>query len=171
MAALEQYYGTGRRKTSVARVFMRPGSGKITVNGAKLDEHFGPQTAWNMIVYQPLVALSVASQFDCLITVKGGGNSGQAGAIRLGITRALLEYEKEKGPQTVAGAAAAAAERTAPAASEDEGEGSSGASEPEKRTWRMVLRRLGYVTRDARKVERKKVGLHKARKAIQYSKR
>ncbi len=127
----QQYYGTGRRKTSSARVFMRPGSGDITVNGRPVDEFFGRETA-RMIVRQPLEAAEVQSRFDFHITVEGGGGSGQAGAIRMGVARALVSYEEEL---------------------------------------RGVLRQGGYLTRDDRKVERKKIGLRKARRATQYSKR
>ena len=126
--ASEQYYGTGRRKTSSARVLLRPGRGQISVNGRPLDEYFGRETA-RMIVRQPLEAVE---QFGIRVTVEGGGASGQAGAIRHGITRALVEYNPE---------------------------------------WKTNLRRAGFVTRDARMVERKKVGLHKARRATQFSKR
>ena len=129
--ATEQYYGTGRRKSSTARVFVTKGSGEITVNDRPLDEFFGRETA-RMIVRQPLEKLELADNFDIKATVTGGGISGQAGAIRLGLTRALIEYDEE---------------------------------------FRKPLRKAGYVTRDAREVERKKVGLHKARKATQYSKR
>ena len=129
--ASEQYYGTGRRKSSTARVFMTRGSGQIVVNDRPLDEFFGRETAC-MIVRQPLEKLEVTDQFDIKATVIGGGISGQAGAIRLGLTRALIEYDEQN---------------------------------------RRPLRKAGYVTRDAREVELKKVGLHKARKATQYSKR
>jgi small subunit ribosomal protein S9 len=129
--ASEQYYGTGRRKSSTARVFLTRGSGQIVVNDRPLDEFFGRETAC-MIVRQPLEKLAVTDQFDIKATVIGGGISGQAGAIRLGVTRALIEYDEQN---------------------------------------RRPLRKAGYVTRDAREVERKKVGLHKARKATQYSKR
>jgi small subunit ribosomal protein S9 len=129
--ASEQYYGTGRRKSSTARVFMRKGSGQITVNDRPLDEFFGRETAC-MIVRQPLQKIDMLEKFDINATVAGGGISGQAGAIRLGVTRALIEYSEDL---------------------------------------RRPLRKAGYVTRDAREVERKKVGLHKARKATQYSKR
>jgi len=129
--ASEQYYGTGRRKSSTARVFLTRGKGTITVNDRPLDEFFGRETA-RMIVRQPLEKLDMADNFDIQATVTGGGISGQAGAIRLGLTRALMEYDGEL---------------------------------------RKPLRKAGYVTRDAREVERKKVGLHKARKATQYSKR
>lgn len=129
--AVEQYYGTGRRKSSTARVFLRRGDGQIEINGKGLDDYFGRETA-RMIVRQPLVLTESTDNFDAFITVEGGGVSGQAGAIRLGITRALMEYDE---------------------------------------TLRRALRAAGYVTRDAREVERKKVGLHKARKATQYSKR
>jgi small subunit ribosomal protein S9 len=129
--ATEQYYGTGRRKSSSARVFMRRGSGNIIVNKRPLDEFFGRETA-RMIVRQPLDLLEANDSFDIYCTVEGGGTTGQAGAIRLGITRALMEYDETNRPS---------------------------------------LRKAGFVTRDAREVERKKVGLHKARRATQYSKR
>jgi len=129
--ATEQYYGTGRRKSSTARVFMTKGKGQIIVNDRPLDEFFGRETA-RMIVRQPLEKVEMTENFDIKATVSGGGISGQAGAIRLGVTRALMEYDEEL---------------------------------------RRPLRKAGYVTRDAREVERKKVGLHKARKATQYSKR
>ncbi len=127
----EQYYGTGRRKTSAARVFLRPGSGQISINGKPIETYFGRETS-RMVVRQPLELVDAVSKFDIEVTVKGGGPTGQAGAIRHGITRALIEYDAElRGP----------------------------------------LRKAGFVTRDARMVERKKVGLHKARRATQYSKR
>lgn len=126
-----QYYGTGRRKSSTARVFMKAGSGNITINKRNIDEYFGRETAC-MVVRQPLVLVDSLEKFDLNITVKGGGNTGQSGAIRLGITRALMQYDE---------------------------------------TLRAELRSAGFVTRDARKVERKKVGLHKARKRPQFSKR
>ncbi|MEW4983449.1 MAG: 30S ribosomal protein S9 [Cycloclasticus sp.] len=129
--AQTQYYGTGRRKSSVARVFARPGKGEIKINNATLDAYFGRETD-RMIVRQPLETADAMEKFDFLITVKGGGTSGQAGAIRLGITRALMEFDGELRP---------------------------------------ALRKAGFVTRDSREVERKKVGLHKARKRPQYSKR
>ena len=126
-----QYYGTGRRKSSTARVFLRPGTGNITVNKRALDEYFGRETEC-MVVRQPLVLVEMTEKFDLYITVAGGGSNGQAGAIRHGITRALMEYDE---------------------------------------TLRPELRKAGYVTRDAREVERKKVGLRKARKKPQFSKR
>jgi len=129
--ANEQYYGTGRRKSSTARVFLTKGTGEIKINDRPIDEFFGRETA-RMIVRQPLEKLELTDSFDIKATVTGGGISGQAGAIRLGLTRALIEYDEEN---------------------------------------RKPLRKAGYVTRDAREVERKKVGLHKARKATQYSKR
>ncbi len=129
--ATEQSYGTGRRKTSSARVFLKPGSGTITVNKKSLDEYFGRPTS-RMIVRQPLEATDSAERFDINITVTGGGPNGQAGAIRHGLSRALVAYDD---------------------------------------VLRAPLRAAGYLTRDARKVERKKVGLHKARKSPQYSKR
>ena len=127
----ELNYGTGRRKTSTARVFLKRGSGAITVNGRSLDEYFGRETA-RMVVRQPLETVELLDQVDLTVTVKGGGGTGQAGAIRHGIARALIEYDG---------------------------------------TLRAPLRRAGFVTRDAREVERKKIGLHKARKRPQYSKR
>lgn len=127
----QHYYGTGRRKTSSARVFMRPGQGSIEVNGRPVDEYFGRETA-RMILRQPLERVEMADRFDFRITVKGGGGSGQAGAIRHGVARALLAY--------------------------DDG-------------LRAQLRQGGFLTRDDREVERKKVGLRKARRATQYSKR
>lgn len=129
--ANESYYSTGRRKSSSARVFLKRGNGQITINNRTLDEYFGRETG-RMIVRQPLETLEMVDQFDFNITVKGGGISGQAGAIRHGITRALMEYDE---------------------------------------TLRKTLRGAGFVTRDAREVERKKVGLHKSRKRPQYSKR
>lgn len=124
-------YGTGRRKTSTARVFLRPGTGNITVNSKPLNEFFGRKTA-QMIVRQPLELIDMSDKFDVSVTVIGGGTTGQAGAIRHGITRALMAYDD---------------------------------------TLRPSLRRAGFVTRDAREVERKKVGLRKARRAVQFSKR
>lgn len=129
--AAEQFYGTGRRKTSTARVFITKGSGQITVNGRGLDEYFGRQVA-RMIVRQPLECTDSGEAFDVNATVKGGGSFGQAGAIRHGLTRALIAYDEAN---------------------------------------RGTLRQAGYVTRDAREVERKKVGLRKARKKPQFSKR
>lgn len=128
---MTQYYGTGRRKSASARVFLRPGSGAVVVNNRPLDEYFGRQTA-RMIVRQPLELVELTDKFDLMITVSGGGGFGQAGAIRHGITRALMDYDE---------------------------------------TLRPILRDAGFVTRDARVVERKKVGLRKARKRPQYSKR
>ncbi len=128
---MQQNYGTGRRKTATARVFLRPGTGKIEVNSRSLDTYFGRETA-RMIVRQPLELVDQLNRFDILVTVSGGGISGQAGAIRHGITRALIEYEE---------------------------------------SLRSPLRKAGFVTRDAREVERKKLGLRKARKRPQYSKR
>jgi small subunit ribosomal protein S9 len=129
--AEETHYSTGRRKTSSARVYLRRGSGRILVNRRPLDEFFGRETS-RMVVRQPLESTQMSDRFDITVTVHGGGPSGQAGAIRLGITRALIEYDE---------------------------------------SLKSGLRRAGFVTRDAREVERKKVGLHKARKRPQYSKR
>ena len=129
--ANEQFYGTGRRKTSTARVFLRKGSGRITINDKPLEEFFGRETA-RMIARQPLELTEMADKFDIFATVSGGGTTGQAGALNLGVARALTEYDENL---------------------------------------RGDLRRAGFLTRDARAVERKKIGLHKARKATQYSKR
>ena len=126
-----QFYGTGRRKTSTARVFLKAGGGDITVNNRPLDTFFGRKTA-RMIVRQPLELMNLTDRFDVNVTVTGGGTTGQAGAIRHGLTRALMEYDESLRP---------------------------------------ALRKAGLVTRDAREVERKKVGLRKARRATQYSKR
>jgi small subunit ribosomal protein S9 len=129
--AIQQNYGTGRRKSSTARVFLRKGAGNITVNGRPLDEFFGRETS-RMIVRQPLELTKTTDQFDILVTVAGGGTTGQAGAIRLGVSRALVDYNE---------------------------------------TLKTELRKAGFMTRDAREVERKKVGLAKARRAKQFSKR
>jgi small subunit ribosomal protein S9 len=126
-----QHYGTGRRKTSTARVFISQGEGNISVNGRTLDDYFGREVA-RMIVRQPLELANLSDKFNIKVTVKGGGSFGQAGAIRHGLTRALIDYDENL---------------------------------------RSMLRGAGYVTRDAREVERKKVGLRKARKRPQYSKR
>jgi len=125
------YYGTGRRKSSVARVFLKTGSGKIVVNGKPLDEYFARETG-RMIVRQPLELVNRANSVDIMVNVSGGGESGQAGAVRHGITRALIEFDNGLKPE---------------------------------------LKSAGLVTRDAREVERKKVGLHKARRRKQFSKR
>ncbi len=129
--AEKQNYGTGRRKSATARVYLTPGSGNITINQRTLEQYFGRETA-RMVVRQPLELVEMTDKVDVNVTVKGGGISGQAGAIRHGITRALIEYDESLRP---------------------------------------ALRQAGFVTRDAREVERKKVGLHKARKRPQYSKR
>lgn len=141
-----QNYGTGRRKTAAARVFLRRGRGKIMVNNCSLEEYFGRETS-RMIVRQPLATLDIIDTFDLYVTVKGGGPSGQAGAIRHGIARALVQYDEQ-----------------------DEESGGEGGSTGVN-GWRQLLRKAGFLTRDSRVVERKKVGLHKARKAPQYSKR
>ena len=129
--ATTQNYGTGRRKSSVARVFLRKGTGTITINDRPIDEFFGRETA-RMIVRQPLELTKTSDKFDVVVTATGGGTTGQAGAIRLGIARALVEYDE---------------------------------------TLKTELRKAGFMTRDAREVERKKIGLHKARRATQFSKR
>ncbi|WP_105101684.1 30S ribosomal protein S9 [Microbulbifer pacificus] len=129
--ATTQYYGTGRRKTSTARVFIQQGEGNISINGRTLDQYFGREVA-RMIVRQPLELVDMVEKFDINVTVAGGGSFGQAGAIRHGLTRALMQYDE---------------------------------------SLRQPLRAAGFVTRDARAVERKKVGLRKARKKPQFSKR
>lgn len=131
MAESKTYYGTGRRKSSTARVYITPGKGDIIVNRRTLEHYFGRETA-RMVVRQPLITTDLVGKFDIKVTVRGGGGTGQAGAIRHGITRALMVYDE---------------------------------------TLRPALRKAGFVTRDAREVERKKCGLHKARKKPQYSKR
>ena len=131
MATPEHYYGTGRRKSAVARVFLRPGKGKIVVNGKPVEEFFSRETG-RMIVRQPLEVSNHMGTFDIMVNVQGGGESGQAGAVRHGITRALISYDAALKP---------------------------------------ALKKAGLVMRDAREVERKKVGLHKARRRKQYSKR
>ncbi|MBM4207153.1 MAG: 30S ribosomal protein S9 [Gammaproteobacteria bacterium] len=131
MAAVAQYYGTGRRKSAIARVYATKGTGKIIVNTKSLEDYFGRKTD-QMVSRQPLQAVDLESKIDVNVIVKGGGPSGQAGAIRHGLTRALMEYDEALRP---------------------------------------LLRKAGYVTRDPRVVERKKIGLHKARKRPQYSKR
>lgn len=128
---MTSHYGTGRRKTSTARVFLRPGNGQIHINRRPLDEYFGRETA-RMVVRQPLEVAEAADRFDVTVTVSGGGGSGQAGAIRHGIARALVRHDEELRP---------------------------------------TMRENGFLTRDSREVERKKVGLRKARKRPQYSKR
>ena len=144
---IAQHYGTGRRKTCQARVFIKKGSGQIIVNDRSLEEYFGGRKAAHMIVRQPLELLGLRDKFDIKVTVKGSGPMGQAGAIRHGLTRALIAYDEEGTEGSVSQA----------------GEGSE--------TFRRVLRRAGFVTRDSRIVERKKVGHRKARKVEQYSKR
>jgi small subunit ribosomal protein S9 len=145
------YYGTGRRKTSTARVYLTPGTGNIVINNNTLEQYFGRKTA-RMIVRQPLEATNLLEKFDVKVTVAGGGMNGQAGAIRHGIARALLQYGKAMGE-------------------EDQSESGDASSASGTLTLRKILRTAGYLTRDARQVERKKVGLHKARKGTQYSKR
>ena len=129
--AVQQNYGTGRRKSAVARVYIRPGKGDIVVNGKPVDEFFSRETG-RMVVRQPLELTKTTASFDIMVNVDGGGESGQAGAVRHGITRALIQYDAALKP---------------------------------------ALKKAGLVTRDARTVERKKVGLHKARRAHQFSKR
>ena len=127
----DSYYATGRRKSSTARVFMKAGSGKLTINTRSIEDYFGRETS-RMVVRQPLELVAMLDKVDLKITVRGGGNNGQAGAIRHGISRALVEYDSEL---------------------------------------KSELRKAGFITRDSRKVERKKIGLHKARKRPQFSKR
>ena len=145
MAEIKQYYGTGRRKSSTARVFLRPGKGEIKVNNRSLKDYFCRETAC-MVVMQPLETVDLVNKFDLYITVSGGGVSGQAGAVRLGIARALVAYDEE-------------------GLVKEEG------AEPNPNSFRRKLRARKLLTRDSRRVERKKVGLHKARRATQYSKR
>lgn len=162
------FRGTGRRKRSVARVIMRAGDGRIVINGKSLDDYCDRPTA-RMVVRQPLQLLSLGEGFDFNIHVSGGGISGQAGAIRLGITRALLAYEAANAPaaDTQADLSALLADNG------DDGEAGEGGlmGGDAAPTWRKQLRGAGFVTRDPRQVERKKVGLRKARKRVQYSKR
>jgi small subunit ribosomal protein S9 len=139
----QQFYGTGRRKAAIARVFMTKGKGKVTVNNRTLEDYFPRETA-GMIINQPLEVVDMVGKFDMYITVRGGGSSGQAGAIRLGIARALVNYDEHDLAEGVV---------------------------PDENSCRRKLRKEKLLTRDARKVERKKVGLHKARRASQYSKR
>jgi len=153
--AIEQNYGTGRRKTSVARVYLRPGTGKISINKRTLEDYFGGRKTAHMVVRQPLVVVDLEKKFDITVNIYGGGTMGQAGAIRHGITRALLQYDEAGMPATV---------------EVEEGEGGEGGGTGAM-SFRRLLRKAGYVTRDARKVERKKVGHRKARKVEQYSKR
>lgn len=127
----EQYYGTGRRKSSAARVYLTVGKGEIRVNSKSIEDYFGRETS-RMVIRQPLESVNMLKNFDIKVSVSGGGPSGQAGAIRLGISRALIEYDEK---------------------------------------FRSALRQEGFVTRDAREVERKKVGLRKARRGVQFSKR
>jgi small subunit ribosomal protein S9 len=141
----KKYYGTGRRKSSTARVFLSAGTGEITVNGLSLDEYFTRGTS-RMVVRQPFEVVNMIEKFNAKITVRGGGVTGQAGAVRHGITRALMAYDEETGSPTT-----------------DDSE--------DKKSFRRLLRAVGFVTRDSRVVERKKVGRRKARKVEQYSKR
>lgn len=164
------YYGTGRRKTSIARVFITSGKGMIMINMRPLDEYFGRETS-RMVVCQPLVATDMRNKFDIKATVKGGGSNGQAGALRLGIARALLDYEEssfaKKNKKSSTGTEGTELSDEVSAASE------AGEAQGEKVRGpiRIILRKSGYLTRDSRIVERKKVGRHKARKGTQYSKR
>lgn len=141
MTTKTHYYGTGRRKTSIARVFLHRGNGKITVNRLTLEEYFGRETS-RMVVRQPLVVTNMLDKFDIQTTVKGGGGSGQAGAIRLGIARALAAYDEQTSSEAT-----------------------------EATSLHKILRTAGLLTRDSRVVERKKVGRHKARRGTQFSKR
>ncbi len=153
-------YGTGRRKTAIARVFMKKGTGNMTVNGKAIEAYFGGLKTAAMMVRRPLELLECATQFDLKITVKGGGLIGQAGAVRHGITRALMAYDEDGMPAAVA---VQAREGDEVEAAEDAPVGIL--------SWRRRLRAEGLVTRDSREVERKKVGHRKARKVEQYSKR
>jgi small subunit ribosomal protein S9 len=145
---IKQFYGTGRRKSAIARVFLRPGSGKLSINGRTMEDYF-PRENLRILISKPFELVGMVGRFDAYITVKGSGTSGQAGAVRLGITRALLDY--------------------------DEGTETDNASSSEASSgilgFRPILRKAGFVTRDARIVERKKIGLSKARRGKQFSKR
>jgi len=152
---VEQYYGTGRRKSAIARVYLQKGTGQITINNRTLEEYFGGRRAAHMVVRQPFVCVGMTENFDVKVMIKGSGPMGQASAIRHGITRALLQYD-ESGVQS-----------NQPIASSDDDEDGEGGIQ----TFRQMLRKAGYVTRDSRSVERKKVGHRKARKVEQYSKR
>ena len=143
MAKIDYYYGTGRRKSSTARVFMKAGTGNVFVNTRPLEEYFARETD-RMLIKQPLEAVKMLGKFDFKITVRGGGTTGQAGAVRLGVSRALVDYDEQTG---------------------------GGESGEEELTFRKVLRSFGFMTRDSREVERKKFGLRKARRRKQYSKR
>lgn len=156
-AKKKQVSATGRRKTSTARVFIKPGKGKIIINDKPIEEYFGRKTA-RMVVRQPLELLDVVDTYDVLVTVTGGGIMGQAGAIRHGLSRALIRQDEGINPPKTA------------EQEDDSDKGSSGSGKAQN-TVRKILRSVGYVTRDSRKVERKKIGLHKARKRPQYSKR
>lgn len=172
------YYGTGRRKTSVARVYIKPnGSGKITVNKHTLDEYFGADSAWQMIVRQPCRLLGVEKQFDISATVKGGGIAGQAGALRHAIARALIAYDEATGGSQSAKTALSSMQESLDKGEEINvsgliaGEELSATTPASPPSYRRLLRAKGFVTRDSRRKERKKVGLHGARRAPQYSKR
>ncbi len=138
-----QFYGTGRRKSSSARVFLRPGKGNVIINSLPMNEYFVRETDC-MIIRQPLELVEMLEKFDITVTVRGGGMSGQAGAVRLGIARALVQYDENDVPAD---------------------------AEPNENSFRRQLRKNHLLTRDARRVERKKVGLRKARRATQFSKR
>lgn len=158
-----QAKGLGRRKSSTARVFLKKGSGVITVNNMPLEQYFSLATD-QMIIKQPLDLLKVVSEFDIKVNVKGGGTSGQAGAVRLGITRALMHFETQFMQPANDAANEDEAKKLADAMADGE-------SNVVPMTWAQQLGQAGYRTRDARSVERKKVGLRKARKKEQYSKR
>jgi len=144
MTTKQHYYGTGRRKSSIARVFLCRGKGKIIINCQPIEEYFGRETS-KMIVRQPFVVTNLLDKFDAKVTVKGGGDNGQAGAIRLGVARALTDYDRQTSAKDTTEEAATSIHK--------------------------LLRHAGLLTRDAREVERKKVGRHKARRGTQYSKR
>lgn len=150
--AVKYFYGTGRRKSSTARVFLKVGTGNITINTLSVEKYFGRSTA-RMVVHQALQAVNMTDRIDLKITVCGGGDMGQAGAIRHGITRALIKYDEEFVGKNVAN---------------ESGEEFASIRD---NSFRIILRKVGFVTRDSRKVERKKVGHRKARKKEQYSKR
>lgn len=187
-----RFYGTGKRKTAIARVYLWPGKGEVRVNGKELASYFNRKSS-QMVAMQPIEMLRLTGRYDLMIKVHGGGDSSQAGAVRLGIARALLqcdakksieldpelilEMQAESRQQQTAGASAAAVSTgddqvlDAEHAASVSNSLAKSLSAPNNSWLHQKLRRLGFLTRDARKVERKKVGLHKARKATQFSKR
>lgn len=172
MKTAEQYQGTGRRKTCTARVILRPGTGKITVNKKTVEEYFGGRKTAHVMVRQPLKLVDMEQKFDVMVNVAGGGPMGQAGAMRHGITRALLQYDESGlAPQMTVTAQLLGQTLGESLHGDEESAEGSEAADMGAMSLRRVLRKAGFVTRDSRKVERKKVGHRKARKVEQYSKR